>query len=801
MSRNILNEGRIFINTITGGDAINISSTNSTSTTCNLKISKQTANTSIADTDLFVLETAAGDIKKITGVNMKSEIDTEYTAGTNLLLSVGNEFSLNPTISNNILFTGTPTINNFIELKGQSSQVGYINFYDTGTTNHISLLSPTTVSGSLNVILPSSAGTIALQDEIFFNRSTNEVSMKSNSYNLLLGTTSNSNSRKLLVVGDSEIQGDLYLQLNKKIISSNDSNDFLQFGNGTFTNNYSSNIFSKGIAFLAGDLQLPSGSGISLGSSATDKITFNAGNFTFGNTGIFDNSIQVKSTDTNNSGSVSFFEASVNGTNNIDLHCPEITTHDYNAYLPKITDTNITTVYILSNRNVLAGTNVSISNSTNDTITINSTDTNTIYLGGSNITVSGTVINLDSTLTGISITSPTITGTGAIAGVFTGNLTGNSDTSTKIASITNSNIVQLTTSQTLTNKTLTSPTITGTGAIAGVFTGNLTGNSDTSTKIASITNSNIVQLTTSQTLTNKTFDNTTIFNADLFLSGGSGGVGLDFYDSDNLLKITLEGQGDLTQNYVLTLPKLTGEIATLGDISSGENFGTNSSASVEVGNTSHILELTGSSEITYNATLHNFQTGLIKTQTKGIFIGNDNANALNTEVGINHSAATANGISFLTCFLSESQIGDIRQQTSNSVSFNTSSDYRLKTNIETINCLELVNKLKVKKFNFKSDLDIDIVGFMAHEVQEVDNLFNSVVNGEKDEMSNWDNVNKCWTDNTNCECKAKYQSIDYGKLTPFNTRAIQELYAIIQQQQTVINNLLSSSSFKEFKSK
>ena len=53
--------------------------------------------------------------------------------------------------------------------------------------------------------------------------------------------------------------------------------------------------------------------------------------------------------------------------------------------------------------------------------------------------------------------------------------------------------------QTLTNKTLTSPTITGTGAIAGIFTGdltgNVTGNADTATKIASITNSNIVQLT------------------------------------------------------------------------------------------------------------------------------------------------------------------------------------------------------------------------------------------------------------------------------------------------------------------
>ena len=72
------------------------------------------------------------------------------------------------------------------------------------------------------------------------------------------------------------------------------------------------------------------------------------------------------------------------------------------------------------------------------------------------------------TLTNKTLTSPTITGTGAIAGTFTGNLTGssvsctgNAATATKIASITNSDIVQLAATQTLTNKTLTSPTITG----------------------------------------------------------------------------------------------------------------------------------------------------------------------------------------------------------------------------------------------------------------------------------------------------------------------------------------------------
>ena len=596
MSRNILNNNGVYVNTILPGDGLNLTSSGTSQTTMNVDISKQGAVTSMSNSDVFILEQTSGDIKKISGSHLKNSLtaftvteplqktgdnvkikglegftankilkvnsqgnaieyaddeNTEYTAGTNLILSVGNEFSLNSTITGNITFNGTPTINNFIELKGQSGQVGYINFYDIGTSNNISLLPPTNVSGSLNVNLPSSAGTIALQDEIFFNRSTNEVSMKNASYNLLLGTTSNSNSRKLLVVGDSEIQGDLYLQSNKKIISTNDSNDYLQFGNGTFTNNYASNIFSKGIAFLAGDLQLPSGSGISLGSSSTDKITCNSGNFTFGNTGIFNNSVQTKSTSGSNSGHVSFFEASDNGTNNIDLHSPLTLTHDYNAFLPQITDTSITDVYVLSNRNVLGGTNITISNSTTDTITVN--------------------------------LATTLSGNITFNSIINGSITGNAGTATELASITNSNIVQLTTQQTLTNKTLTSPTITG----------------------------------------------TPVFNSTLRLNGDSGSAGqVDFFDVDDLLKISLVGQPNLTANYVLTLPASTGTLSTTTDIQTALNVSTTSDSSNTTrtfGNTSCVAKVNGTSfsvPTSINVTPSGLDEGVLISYDSGLAGGN-----------------------------------------------------------------------------------------------------------------------------------------------------------------------------------
>ena len=88
------------------------------------------------------------------------------------------------------------------------------------------------------------------------------------------------------------------------------------------------------------------------------------------------------------------------------------------------------------------------------------------------------------------------TGSDVVFNQVTSALVGNASTATKIASITNTNIVQLAETQTLTNKTLTAPTITGAGAIAGVFTGDLTGdvtgNADTATNLAGTKAANLV---------------------------------------------------------------------------------------------------------------------------------------------------------------------------------------------------------------------------------------------------------------------------------------------------------------------
>ena len=76
-------------------------------------------------------------------------------------------------------------------------------------------------------------------------------------------------------------------------------------------------------------------------------------------------------------------------------------------------------------------------------------------------------------------------------------------------------VVGDTTTQTLTNKTLTSPTITGTGAIAGTFTGNLTGNvtGNVSGNAGTVTNG--IYTTDTGTVTSTMIANGTILNADI----------------------------------------------------------------------------------------------------------------------------------------------------------------------------------------------------------------------------------------------------------------------------------------------
>ena len=79
-------------------------------------------------------------------------------------------------------------------------------------------------------------------------------------------------------------------------------------------------------------------------------------------------------------------------------------------------------------------------------------------------------------------------------------------------------VVGTTKTQTLTNKTLTSPTITGTGAIAGTFTGNLTGNVTGTVSGNAGTVTNGIYTTDTGTVTSTMIANGTIVDVDVNVS-------------------------------------------------------------------------------------------------------------------------------------------------------------------------------------------------------------------------------------------------------------------------------------------
>ena len=96
--------------------------------------------------------------------------------------------------------------------------------------------------------------------------------------------------------------------------------------------------------------------------------------------------------------------------------------------------------------------------------------------------------------------------------------------------------------------------------------------------------------------------------------------------------------------------------------------------------------------------------------------------------------------------------------------FNTSSDYRLKENVNySFDATTELKKLKPAKFNFKTDSGTTVEGFLAHEVADVVPV---AVTGEKDAVDD--------------DGEIVAQGIDQSKLVPLMVKTIQELEARIK---------------------
>ena len=127
----------------------------------------------------------------------------------------------------------------------------------------------------------------------------------------------------------------------------------------------------------------------------------------------------------------------------------------------------------------------------------------------------------------------------------------------------------------------------------------------------------------------------------------------------------------------------------------------------------------------------------------------------------------------------DTEVGSI-SMSSSAVSYNTSSDYRLKKDIEPLQGLSIIKKLNPVKWKWKTD-DTYGDGFIAHELQE---HYPTAVRGVKDALDS--------------AGKPDYQSISYSNLIGIMVAAIQELdqksseVATLKAENEVLKSQVSS---------
>ena len=108
--------------------------------------------------------------------------------------------------------------------------------------------------------------------------------------------------------------------------------------------------------------------------------------------------------------------------------------------------------------------------------------------------------------------------------------------------------------------------------------------------------------------------------------------------------------------------------------------------------------------------------------------------------------------------------------------YNTSSDYRLKENVVDISgAITRIKELAPRRFNFISEPDTTVDGFIAHEAATV---VPEAVTGTYNEVDDDGNP--------------VYQGIDNGKLVPLLTAALQEAIAKIETLEAAVTALQGS---------
>ena len=248
----------------------------------------------------------------------------------------------------------------------------------------------------------------------------------------------------------------------------------------------------------------------------------------------------------------------------------------------------------------------------------------------------------------------------------------------------------------------------------------------------------------------------------------SGNVGIGASAGGQRLLVSSSATGTTAgSNVIIRLQsEAAGRDATLqfsDNVSNSATVSMVSGATIFRQNGSEAMRIDSSGKVLINTTSTVGSTAWINNKFNG---------ASETGIAIQNTFASNTG-TFVQFFNSAAaQIGTISQNGASAVAYNTSSDYRLKENVQPMqNALDTIFQLNPVTYTWKVD-GSDGQGFIAHELQAV---VPDCVTGTKDEVDEDGNP--------------IYQGVDTSFLVATLTKAIQELKAIVDEQAEKIKAL------------
>ena len=204
-------------------------------------------------------------------------------------------------------------------------------------------------------------------------------------------------------------------------------------------------------------------------------------------------------------------------------------------------------------------------------------------------------------------------------------------------------------------------------------------------------------------------------------------------------------------NYVYKFGDISGgETQSFLEISSADSKAVFSNCDVGIGTSSPSVPL----DVSTSDTGSSFNDGVVQISNTTV-ANSGGATVMN--IRNNYGGGFGTLIKFFRTSTSSSIANISFNSGGTAVNYNTGSDYRLKEDLQDFAGLDMVSKIPVYDFKWKTD-ESRSYGVMAHELQEV--LPDAVV-GEKD--------------------AEEMQSVDYSKIVPLLVKSIQELKAKVDK--------------------